>query len=98
MTLGTLGTPGTLGTLGTPRHPWHPCDPVSALYLIASSRAVRASVRSSRYFTMIGVAIERPHSRALPPVSGLVPGTTTAPSGTVSGAPDGWIIRSFGKS
>ena len=35
-------------------------------YLIASSSAVRASVRSSRYLTMIGVATDSPHSRPRP--------------------------------
>src|SRR5262249_7784935 len=66
---------------------------------IHASRAVRADVRSSRYFTMIGVATDSPHSRPRPLVTGRVPGTTTAPSGMTSGCPaTGSTTRSFGRS
>jgi hypothetical protein len=54
-------------------------------YLIHASSSVRVSVRESRYLTMTGVARDRPHSVPLPAVTARAPGTTTAPSGTMSG-------------
>ena len=48
---------------------------------IHASSSVRVSVRESRYFTMTGVASDRPHSGPFPPVTARAPGTTTAPSG-----------------
>jgi len=68
-------------------------------YRIHDSSAVRALVRSSRYFTITGVATEIPHSRPRPLVTGRDPGTTTAPSGTMTGCPaTGSMIRSLGRS
>ena len=55
------------------------------VYRIHASSSVRVSVRESRYFTMTGVASDRPHSTPLPTVTARAPGTTTAPSGTTSG-------------
>src|SRR5438477_8615789 len=57
----------------------------SANYLIHASSSVRVSVRESRYFTITGVASDRPHSRPFPTVTARAPGTTTAPSGMTSG-------------
>src|SRR5207249_436155 len=51
----------------------------------ASSSAVAASVLSSRYFTMSGVAIWSPFAFAKSPLAGRLPGTTTEPAGIVSG-------------
>src|SRR6202008_2921092 len=58
-------------------------------YRIHASSSVRVSVRESRYFTITGVASDRPHSVPLPAVTARAPGTTTAPSGTTSGRPAG---------
>ena len=58
---------------------------LDASYRIHRSSSVRASVFSSRYLTMTGVASDRPHSRPAPTVTAARPGTTTAPSGTTSG-------------
>src|SRR5690606_9085819 len=57
-------------------------DEVDVAHRIQVSSSVRVSVRSSRYFTMTGVASESPHSRPVPTVTCRAPGTTTAPSGT----------------
>src|SRR5262245_36880095 len=63
------------------------------------SSSVRASVRSSRYLTTTGVASDRPHSLPAPTVTARAPGTTTAPSGTISGCPaSGLMMRPFGRS
>src|SRR5207253_680111 len=63
------------------------------------SSSVRASVRSSRYLTMTGVASDRPHSFPAPTVTAREPGTTTAPSGTMSGCPgSGLMMRLLGRS
>ena len=59
------------------------------IYRIHFSSSVRASVLSSRYFTITGVASDRPHSLPAPTVTARAPGTTTAPAGTTSGCPGG---------
>src|SRR5262249_15451337 len=62
------------------------------VYRIHASSSVRVSVRESRYFTMTGVASERPHSTPFPEVTARAPGTTTAPSGpTRGGSAVGWM-------
>ena len=68
-------------------------------YRIHASSSVRVSVRSSRYFTMTGVASDSPHSGPAPLVTARAPGTTTAPSGTTVGSPAaGLMIRPRGRS
>jgi hypothetical protein len=50
-----------------------------------SSNTKESSVFSSRYLTMTGAARLNPHSAPLPLETTLDPGTTTAPSGIISG-------------
>src|SRR5262245_32438230 len=66
---------------------------------IHASSPVRVSVRSSRYFTMTGVASESPQAPPAPDWTARSPGPTTAPPGTISGSPgSARTIALFGKS
>src|SRR4030095_1438986 len=79
----------------TPRHG----HDIGQVYLTHCSRFVRASVFSSRYLTITGVDRLSPHCGPIPCVTARDPGTTTAPSGTTSGAsPSGLMIRPCGRS
>ena len=63
------------------------------------SSSVRASVFSSRYLTMTGVASDKPQAGPAPTVTARDPGTTTAPYGMTSGQPpSGRRMRPFGRS